>query len=120
MLVKDVDFKVRAPIDELSDEYLHRQFDTRRSRRDTRNPRVRPGDAHTRRWHDREPLLLVGTIAFPYTGIYAASKHAMEAISEAMWFELAPSGMRLAVVAPGAFHTTGFVAGTACRLIRPQ
>lgn len=40
-----------------------------------------------------------------YTGMYAASKHALSAISEALATEVAPFGIRVVCVAPGFFAT---------------
>jgi NAD(P)-dependent dehydrogenase (short-subunit alcohol dehydrogenase family) len=43
-----------------------------------------------------------------YQGFYAASKHALAALTEAMVTELEPFGVRLACVAPGAYATDVF------------
>ncbi|MBI4884520.1 MAG: SDR family oxidoreductase [Actinobacteria bacterium] len=48
---------------------------------------------------------LVGLVATPYGGIYAASKHAVEALTEAMHFELSHLGVRVRVLEPGQFAT---------------
>ena len=48
---------------------------------------------------------IAGIIARPFAGIYAASKHAVEAISEAMHFELGLQGIRVHVIEPGQFDT---------------
>lgn len=48
---------------------------------------------------------LAGLVGPPYSGIYAASKHAVEALSEAMHFELSQQGIRVRVVEPGQFAT---------------
>jgi NAD(P)-dependent dehydrogenase (short-subunit alcohol dehydrogenase family) len=40
-----------------------------------------------------------------YTGMYAASKHALSAVSEALATEVAPFGVRVVCVAPGFFAT---------------
>ncbi|CAN5620691.1 oxidoreductase [soil metagenome] len=49
---------------------------------------------------------LAGLVAPPYSGIYAASKHAVEALSEAMHFELSQQGIRVRVIEPGQFATS--------------
>ena len=48
-----------------------------------------------------------GRIVTPFSGGYAASKFALEGLSEAMRYELWPQGIRVAVVEPGLF-ATGF------------
>lgn len=44
-------------------------------------------------------------IAVPHMAMYAASKHAIDALSAAMANELKPFGVTIATVAPGCFHT---------------
>ncbi|MBF2709530.1 SDR family oxidoreductase [Flavobacterium soyangense] len=48
---------------------------------------------------------LAGRLAFPYFGIYSASKHALEAYSESLGYELAPFGVEVTIIEPGAFGT---------------
>jgi NAD(P)-dependent dehydrogenase (short-subunit alcohol dehydrogenase family) len=48
---------------------------------------------------------VAGLVGAPYSGGYAASKHAVEALSEAMHFELSQAGIRVRVVEPGQFAT---------------
>ena len=48
---------------------------------------------------------LAGRLSFPYFGIYCASKHAVEAYSQAIRYELAPFGVEVCVVEPGPFGT---------------
>jgi NAD(P)-dependent dehydrogenase (short-subunit alcohol dehydrogenase family) len=56
---------------------------------------------------------VVGRIVLPYSGIYTASKWALEALAETSAYELAPFGVDVAIVEPGAFATEifGNVAG---------
>jgi short-subunit dehydrogenase len=46
-----------------------------------------------------------GLATFPLGGTYCATKHAIEAIAEAMKVELAPFGIKVATLNPGAFNT---------------
>jgi NAD(P)-dependent dehydrogenase (short-subunit alcohol dehydrogenase family) len=46
-----------------------------------------------------------GISALPFTGAYAASKHALEAIADAWRVELRPFGIDIAMVEPGAITT---------------
>ncbi len=46
-----------------------------------------------------------GLVSFPGTGYYTATKHAVEAISEALSQEGAPLGIKVLIVEPGPFRT---------------
>jgi NAD(P)-dependent dehydrogenase (short-subunit alcohol dehydrogenase family) len=48
---------------------------------------------------------LAGLVARPFGGLYSATKHAVEAITESLHFECAPFGIRVAVLEPGQFET---------------
>ena len=48
---------------------------------------------------------IVGKFSFPGSGIYAASKHALEAITDAMRLELAPMGIKVVTIRPGPIAT---------------
>ncbi len=51
---------------------------------------------------------VVGRIVNPFGGVYASSKWALEALAEASSYELAPLGIDVAIVEPGAFLTDIF------------
>jgi NAD(P)-dependent dehydrogenase (short-subunit alcohol dehydrogenase family) len=51
---------------------------------------------------------VAGIIGEPYNGIYAASKHALEAVSEALYFECHPFGIRVLLIEPGGHDTAGY------------
>jgi NADP-dependent 3-hydroxy acid dehydrogenase YdfG len=61
---------------------------------------------------------VAGRMVFAESGFYAASKHAVEALSEALFLENRPWGLRVVVVEPGSFDT-GFLA-RAQRASRPR
>lgn len=48
---------------------------------------------------------IAGLVKVPFDGAYAASKHAVEGICSAMHDELAPYGVEVVTVNPGAFRT---------------
>ncbi len=51
---------------------------------------------------------VVGRLALPFFGVYAASKWALEALAETTAYELAPSGVDVAIVEPGDYPTAAF------------
>jgi NAD(P)-dependent dehydrogenase (short-subunit alcohol dehydrogenase family) len=57
-----------------------------------------------------------GQLTFPGYGAYCAAKHALEALSETLATELAPLGIRVLIIEPGAFRTG--VLGTRTRRAR--
>jgi NAD(P)-dependent dehydrogenase (short-subunit alcohol dehydrogenase family) len=48
---------------------------------------------------------IAGIVARPFGGLYSATKHALEAVTEALHFEAAPLGVRVVLVEPGAYGT---------------
>jgi NAD(P)-dependent dehydrogenase (short-subunit alcohol dehydrogenase family) len=52
-----------------------------------------------------------GQLSFPGVGGYSASKFALEGLSEALAAEVAPLGIRVLIVEPGAFRTRLFANG---------
>lgn len=61
-----------------------------------------------------------GRIGFPGYAPYAASKYAVEGFSESLRHELAPFGVRVVVVEPGAYRTPIWKKGLADIRIRPD
>jgi NAD(P)-dependent dehydrogenase (short-subunit alcohol dehydrogenase family) len=48
---------------------------------------------------------LSGKVTAPFDGIYCASKHAVEGLSDALYYELHPFGIRVVLIEPGGFET---------------
>jgi NAD(P)-dependent dehydrogenase (short-subunit alcohol dehydrogenase family) len=82
-------------------------------------------------WRERGSGVLVnissvqGRIGTPLEGVYAASKHALEALSETLHFELGHFGIRVVIVepgyiAPGMKHTADHVGPAVYRELHEQ
>ncbi len=48
---------------------------------------------------------LSGIMLFPFYGVYGGTKHALEAMSESLWYEMRPFGVRVKLVEPGFVDT---------------
>lgn len=103
--VNNAGLELRGPIEECSDDEMLVQFDT--------NVfglvRVVRAVLPVMRAQGSGVIVnvgsLAGLVARPFGGLYSATKHAVEAISEALHFECAPYGIRVAVLEPGQFET---------------
>jgi NAD(P)-dependent dehydrogenase (short-subunit alcohol dehydrogenase family) len=108
VLINNAGYAVRCSVEDLTDQELADQLDTnvigvlRMTRAVLPQMRARRSGAVV------NISSIAGLVGVPYEGAYAASKHAVEALSEALWYEVAPFGVRVHVIEPGAF-ATGFV-----------
>lgn len=114
-LVNNAGFEVRAPIEQLSDELMYAQLET-----NVMGP-LRTMRAVLGPWRERGSGVIVnvssiaGRVGSPYAGAYAASKYALEAMSEALHFEMSTFGIRVHLVEPGRFDT-----GFGAKIIQPD
>lgn len=105
VVVNNAGFEVEGAVELLDDDMLRRQFDT-----NVLGP-VRVIRAVLPAWRERGSGVVVnvssvaGVVGVPYGGAYAASKHALEALSEALHFEVSQLGIRVRLVEPGGFDT---------------
>jgi NAD(P)-dependent dehydrogenase (short-subunit alcohol dehydrogenase family) len=60
-----------------------------------------------------------GFVAWPGWGVYAATKFAVEAVSEAMTHELAPLGIKSVAIEPGPFRTN-FLDGSSLSVVQTR
>jgi NAD(P)-dependent dehydrogenase (short-subunit alcohol dehydrogenase family) len=106
-IVNNAGFEVQASIEQLEDELMWKQLDT-----NLLGP-LRLIRTVLPIWGQRGSGVIVnvssiaGRSAPPYSGSYAASKHALEALSESLHFEVSHLGIRVCVIEPGRF-STGF------------
>ncbi len=105
VLINNAGMELRSSIEDADDDEIRRQFDTNvfGTMRVIRAvlPAMRERGAGT----IVNLSSIAGIVAPPYGGFYSASKHALEAISEALHYELSAFGVRVIVIEPGAFDT---------------
>lgn len=105
VVVNNAGFEVAGAIEMVDDDLLTRQFDT-----NVAGP-LRVIRAVLPAWRERGRGTIVnvssiaGVVGAPFGGVYAASKHALEALSEALHFETSVYGIRVRLVEPGRFNT---------------
>ena len=107
-IVNNAGFEIQAAVEQLEDDLMWKQLDTNLLGPLRLIRTVLPV------WTQRGSGVIVnvssiaGRSAPPYSGSYAASKHALEALSESLHFEVSHLGIRVCVIEPGRFSTDFF------------
>ncbi len=105
VLVNAAGYGYLAAIEEGEDAGIRAQFETNVFGLNNVTRRVLPGMRARRSGHIVNLSSLGGLVAFPATRYYHASKFAVEALSESLSQEVAPLGIKVIIVEPGAFRT---------------
>jgi NAD(P)-dependent dehydrogenase (short-subunit alcohol dehydrogenase family) len=105
VLVNNAGIELRGPIEEVDDDEARRQFDTNVFGALRLMRAVLPGMRARGSGTIVNVSSIAGIVARPFGGLYAASKHALEAISEALHFEVSRFGVRVVLIEPGQFAT---------------
>jgi NAD(P)-dependent dehydrogenase (short-subunit alcohol dehydrogenase family) len=105
VLVNNAGIELRSSIEDADEADVRRQFDTNVF------GTVRMIQAVLPRMRERRAGTIVnlssiaGLVSRPFGGFYAASKHAVEAITEALHYEVSPFGIRVLLIEPGQYGT---------------
>src|SRR4029077_16252544 len=105
VLVNNAGIELRSSIEAADEADIRRQFDTNVF------GTVRVIQAVLPRMRERQAGTIVnlssiaGIVSRPFGGFYAASKHAVEAITEALHYEVSPFGIRVLLIEPGQYGT---------------
>jgi NAD(P)-dependent dehydrogenase (short-subunit alcohol dehydrogenase family) len=105
VLVNNAGFQIWAPIEEVSDDDIARQFETNVAGLLRVTRAVLPGMRERRSGVIVNLSSVVGMTGSPFEGLYSATKHAVEALSESLYFEVRPFGVRIVIVQPGGYPT---------------
>ncbi len=105
ILVNNAGYALQSTIEEASMEDVRRQFDTNVFGLSRLIQLVLPGMRQQGWGRIVNVGSMGGRFTFPGGGFYHASKHAVEAISDALRLEVAPFGVKVALVQPGPVQT---------------
>ncbi|MHC0067415.1 oxidoreductase [Nostoc sp. UIC 10890] len=105
VLVNNAGYGALGAIEELSDDVIRRQFETNVFGALDIMRVVLPVMRKQRYGHIVNFSSVAGFVAFMGTGIYCGTKFALEGISEALAKEVAPLGIKVTIIEPGAFRT---------------
>ncbi len=116
VLVNNAGYGLTGAVEEASDEEVREQFDTNvfGTLRLTRE--VLPFLRQQGGGFILTISSVAGLVSTPGMGLYNGSKYALEGIFEALALEVAPMGIRVTIVEPGAFRTQ--FAGTSMKLTK--
>ncbi len=105
VLVNNAGYGYFSAIEEGEDDEVRRQFETNVFGLFSLTRHVLPGMRERRHGHVINVSSVGGLVAFPATGYYHASKHAVEGFSESLAGEVGPLGIHVTIVEPGRFRT---------------
>ncbi|MEJ7706053.1 MAG: oxidoreductase [Nocardioidaceae bacterium] len=105
VLVNNAGYALQAPIETADMAQVRRQFDTNVFGLVRLTQLVLPAMRAQRSGRIVNVSSMAGRLTFPGGGFYHATKHAVEAISDALRLETAPFGIRISVVQPGPVLT---------------
>jgi NAD(P)-dependent dehydrogenase (short-subunit alcohol dehydrogenase family) len=105
VLVNNAGYGYLAAIEEGIDPEIRAQFETNVFGLIDVTQQVLPGMRARSRGHIFNISSLGGLIAFAATGYYHATKFAVEGLSESLFQEVGPLGIKVTIVEPGAFRT---------------
>jgi len=105
VLVNNAGYGYYAPVEEGDESAVRRMFETNFYGVVALMQAVLPSMRARKRGHIVNVSSVGGIVAHPGSGFYAATKFAVEAVSEALSKEVAPLGIRVLLVEPGPFRT---------------
>ncbi len=104
-LVNNAGYGVEGAIEEVPIDEVRRQFETNVFGLIRMTQLVLPGMRQRRRGRIVNVGSMGGRLTFPGGGVYHASKHAVEAISDALRFEVRGFGVKVSLIEPGFIRT---------------
>lgn len=108
VLVNNAGYGQMGPIELVDDAAVRRQFEVNVFSLLDLTRRLVPAMRARKSGRIINISSIAGKVSLPFMGIYNASKHALEAISDSLRLELAPFGIKVVVIEPGPVATDFF------------
>lgn len=105
VLVNNAGIAIAAVMEEITLQDLRKQFETNVIAPVRMAQLVLPGMRERRRGRIINMSSIAGKVAHPLMGPYSGSKHALEAVSDALRLELAQFGIQVVLIEPGFIPT---------------
>ncbi len=107
-LINNAGYGQYGPISELTEDQIRSQFDLNVIGLVLLTQHLIPTMRTQRRGRIINISSIAGLVTLPFGGIYHASKHAVESITDALRMELAPFGIYVSAIEPGPVATNFF------------
>ena len=105
VLVNNAGYGLMGAVEEVSDVQIRQQFETNLFGLLNVTRAVLPLLREQRSGHILNVTSVGGQVSFPTFGMYHGTKYAIEGISESLAKEVAPFGVKVTIIEPGAFKT---------------
>ena len=105
VLVNNAGYGTVGALEEVSEEAIQRQYATNVFGALNTIRAVLPSMRQRRSGHILNLSSVGGFVSFAGSGIYCSTKFALEGLSEALSKEVAPLGIKVTIIEPGAFRT---------------
>ena len=107
ILINNAGISERSTVEDSSNDYRQRQLDVNYLAPFELITRVLPNMRENRDGQIINVSSVGGFMAMPTMSAYSASKFALEAASESLWYEMKPWGIRVTLVVPGFINSLG-------------
>jgi short-subunit dehydrogenase len=105
VLINNAGYSVRGALEDVSLEAIKRLFEVNLFALIRVSQACLPGMRSLRKGTIVNISSIAGKFTFPGSGVYAATKYAVEGITDALRIELAPFGIRVVAIRPGPIAT---------------
>jgi short-subunit dehydrogenase len=105
VLINNAGYAIRGALEDMPAEGIKRVFQVNLFSLIQITQACLPGMRKQRNGRIVNVSSMAGKFAFPLSGVYAATKHAVEAVTDALRLEVAPFGIKVVAIRPGFVAT---------------